>query len=365
MFGLTYHRKSKSNLIPFAAAVSRRITKIQPLRLTNNDTEEASVSFDNSFNGGVTQLQYRRNDTDVFEHWGLSALTIAPGEYIEIVGDNSETQGFLGQFSMNGNNIEASGNVMSLIYGTKMTEGALVIPDGISFGNPNPVVGGMFKDCSSLTTAPELPATTLVEGCYGYMFRNCSSLTAAPELPATTLADGCYEGMFQGCSSLTTAPELPATTLADDCYERMFQGCSSLTTAPELPATTLAERCYEYMLSESGLTTAPELPATTLAKWCYFGMFNGCSNLTAAPELPATRLEQCCYESMFSSCSRLASITVRFTLWNEDDLPLISQPTVNWCTGIGLREGVFICPPDLEIKRGRSYIPNNWTVITE
>ena len=54
--------------------------------------------------------------------------------------------------------------------------------------------------------------------------------------------------MFQGCSSLTTAPELPANTLPDWCYTSMFQDCSSLTTAPELPTTTLAENCYCYMV---------------------------------------------------------------------------------------------------------------------
>ena len=34
--------------------------------------------------------------------------------------------------------------------------------------------------------------------------------------------------MFAGCTSLTTAPELPATTLADYCYMSMFQGCTKL-----------------------------------------------------------------------------------------------------------------------------------------
>ena len=56
--------------------------------------------------------------------------------------------------------------------------------------------------------------------------------------------------MFQGCASLTTAPELPATTLATYCYSSMFQGCASLTTAPKLPATTLANRCYYYMFRD-------------------------------------------------------------------------------------------------------------------
>jgi hypothetical protein len=55
--------------------------------------------------------------------------------------------------------------------------------------------------------------------------------------------------MFQGCTSLTTAPELPAMALQGNCYYSMFQGCISLTTAPELPATTLASGCYSYMFN--------------------------------------------------------------------------------------------------------------------
>jgi hypothetical protein len=86
--------------------------------------------------------------------------------------------------------------------------------------------------------------------CYSHMFRNCTSLTTAPSLPATTLASYCYYYMFRNCTSLTTAPSLPATTLANYCYGSMFSGCTGLTTAPSLPATTLAEGCYEYMFSD-------------------------------------------------------------------------------------------------------------------
>ena len=69
---------------------------------------------------------------------------------------------------------------------------------------------------------------------------SCASLTRAPELPALTLANNCYGGMFSGCTSLTAAPELPALALAGSCYNSMFSGCTSLTAAPELPALTLA-----------------------------------------------------------------------------------------------------------------------------
>ena len=66
--------------------------------------------------------------------------------------------------------------------------------------------------------------------CYAYLFSGCGSLTTAPELPSTTLAGGCYSNMFYRCTSLTTAPALPATTLANNCYESMFSECFNLNT---------------------------------------------------------------------------------------------------------------------------------------
>lgn len=152
---------------------------------------------------------------------------------------------------------------------------------------------------TSLTSAPELPATTLTEGCYRNMFGNCYDLTAAPKLPATTLADDCYYEMFISCENLTIAPKLPATTLASSCYNSMFKDCKSLTIVPELPATTLASYCYYYMFNGCvNLTTTPKLPATTLALSCYEGMFWG-ANLTTVPDLPATTLASYCYKEMF------------------------------------------------------------------
>ena len=60
------------------------------------------------------------------------------------------------------------------------------------------------------------------------MFSDCTSLTAAPNLPATILAPACYCGMFYGCTNIQIAPVLPATTLAESCYDNMFSDCSSL-----------------------------------------------------------------------------------------------------------------------------------------
>lgn len=109
-------------------------------------------------------------------------------------------------------------------------------------------------------------------------------------LPATTLNRSCYLGMFKDCTGLTTAPELPATTLATYCYDSMFQNCTNLKTAPALPATTLEKYCYYYMFQDcTSLTSAPELPARRLTSECYEGMFKGCSSLNYIKAMFTTR----------------------------------------------------------------------------
>ena len=143
--------------------------------------------------------------------------------------------------------ISCEGNIENLLdYETVLAGGHPTMADYC--------YAGLFLSCMPLTTAPELPATTLTTGCYAYMFNGCMLLQTAPALPATTLTALCYNSMFIDCTSLTSAPELPATTLDIGCYSSMFQGCTSLTTAPALPATTLADECYS-------------------------GMFDGCTNI--------------------------------------------------------------------------------------
>ena len=190
----------------------------------------------------------------------------------------------------------------------------------------------LFKDCSQLIQAPELPAETLADRCYYGMFYGCTSLTQAPELPAKALAGYCYYDMFSGCTGLTQAPELPAETLADDCYMYMFNGCTGLTQAPELPAETLDNECYVNMFSGcTGLTQAPELPAETLADSCYLYMFNGCTGLTQAPKLPAKALADKCYSSMFDGCT---SLTVAPELEATALAPKCYEAMFIRCTGL-------------------------------
>lgn len=167
----------------------------------------------------------------------------------------------------------------------------------------------LFKDCTQLTSAPNLPATKLADGCYSDMFNGCTNLKTVPTLPAKTLADGVYQSMFQGCTSLENAPDLPATELADFCYAFMFKGCTKLKKVPDaLPALTMASNCYRQMFNNcTSLTTAPNLPATELAEYCYFQMFQSCKGLEKAPELKAMSLKESCYYAMFWGCTSLTA----------------------------------------------------------
>ena len=242
----------------------------------------------------------------------------------------------------------------------------------------------MFYGCSSLTKAPALPATTLASGCYSYMFRDCNSLTEVPALPATTLASSCYEAMFSSCSSLTEAPALPATTLVTYCYVNMFSSCSSLTEAPALPATKMVQNCYYGMFSDcssltevpalpatilaqscycfmfegcSSLTEAPALPATTMARYCYAAMFSGCSSLTKAPTLPATTLAESCYHRMFFGCNSLNKVIMLAT-----DISA-SSCLDTWVEAVS-STGTFIKSPQMKsLPTGASGIPYGWTVV--
>ena len=167
-----------------------------------------------------------------------------------------------------------------------------------------------------------------------------------------------FYSLFENCSSLVTAPELPATTLAEECYCSMFSNCDSLTEAPKLPAKTLAPYCYHYMFfSCKSLVTAPELPTTELANYCYYDMFNGCTSLVTAPELPATTLAEGCYYNMFYNCTKLNYIKCAAIEYNSTSFK-------EWLENVA-PTGDFYCYDSSIFPTGASGIPTGWTVHSE
>ena len=217
-------------------------------------------------------------------------------------------------------------NVSDKVYVRGIINGTSSLDDRTSFTMTGKIAAS--GNCNAIWNYQDLNAP-LKEFCGFMLFSNCTSLTKAPELPATTLAKECYGSMFLYCINLITAPELPATTLANGCYDSMFSNCTSLTKAPELPATTLDT-------------------------YCYYNMFNGCTGLTVTPELPATALVQGCYNSMFNGCTKLSTIKCLATDISATDA------LTDWTNGVASK-GTFCKAYAKTWPTGTSGIPTNWT----
>ena len=70
------------------------------------------------------------------------------------------------------------------------------------------------------------------------MFRNCTSLTTAPELPATTLAESCYSYMFYGCTKLESVTMLATDVSASDCLYDWITDAGTGATSRALTVTS-------------------------------------------------------------------------------------------------------------------------------
>lgn len=175
---------------------------------------------------------------------------------------------------------------------------------------------------------------------FNYLFNNCSVLTSAPELPATSLAYNCYHCMFLGCTNLKSAPKLPAPTLTTGCYFGMFSMCTNLKTAPELPAKALAYQCYD-------------------------SMFSGCTNLKSA-ELSIEFLDRDCCNFMFNNCTNLSSVTM---LAPSKEITFSKFHLENWLNNAGTDQSVKNRTLKVQdkaayeaLKANAKFLPTNWQI---
>lgn len=155
----------------------------------------------------------------------------------------------------------------------------------------------MFSGCPRITATPNIKATVMGMNACKLMFNGCIRLRTinGELLPGTgdhssdALSESVYSGMFKGCTSLTTAPVLAAMNLGKECYIQMFRE-SGLTQAPDLPAVTLAQKCYKEMFYGcKALKGTVYLPAGTLVQDCYDNMFEGASQFNSLICLATSR----------------------------------------------------------------------------
>ncbi len=181
-----------------------------------------------AFGSGFNKvIQYSINDgawTPITAQTGTSvSFTVSANDTVRFKGSNntySSSKANYDGFEGGTAYFNIEGNIMSMVYGDNFI-GNTALTGTYNFCS-------MFKKTNVISAENLiLPSVSLTNYCYRALFSWATGLIKAPELPATTLAQGCYWYMFEQCA-ITTAPELEANTLPREGYGHMFEGCSSL-----------------------------------------------------------------------------------------------------------------------------------------
>lgn len=117
------------------------------------------------------------------------------------------------------------GNIMSLLYGDNFIgqTSLIPLPNTTYFGY---VFYSLFRNTSVVDASNLIIPVLSLSGTTGYEYEHA------------------YQSMFRDCTMLTKAPELPATVARTDSYASMFSGCTNLNYVRcllESPDTTITE----------------------------------------------------------------------------------------------------------------------------
>ena len=99
----------------------------------------------------------------------------------------------------------------------------------ISFGDDNVQVA-CSGDIRTLVDYENHATVSTANARFCKLFLSCKSLTSAPELPATTLVNYCYQEMFYGCTNLSSITMLATNILASGCLTDWVSGVASSGT---------------------------------------------------------------------------------------------------------------------------------------
>ena len=299
------------------------------------EAKEAGASIRFNYFYADNQIRYKRNGGEWVNVVDNSSISLSAREAIQVEGSANTITGNGALFTSD-NPCYIYGDIMTLVWGAEynpaekslsgsnanLFEGLFKDTDYIDIPSGRPLklpdatttecFKSMFKNCTSLTHAPALPAASVASGAYESMFEGCTSLTSAPELPATSVGSSGYKAMFMGCTALISAPMvLYASDVTANSCESMFEGCTSLLIAPRIDAGSVGDSGYKRMFYGcSSLLAAPDLDAiTTIGNSAYLQMFMGCTSMASAPtSLPATVLKDYCYKEMFADCESLTNV---------------------------------------------------------
>lgn len=280
--------------------------------------------------------------------------------YFKAIGSNTRfSSGSTNYNSFSGTGrVAGSGNINSLI------EEDVDVARNVSLTNRSRVYQSLFRSCICITELPEFPSKEVGVSVYDMLCWGCTNLRKAmPELPATKLYQYSYTNMFSDCPSLTTPPEILATSVdgTGDNFScaSMFKNCTSLTYGPSVNITNTNGDLYESMYKGCiNLETVPDfLNLGRVGMNTFKQTFQDCSKLVKAPRFELTSFSSSNqFSSTFSGCTSLEE-PVQIDMTKCETIP--SLPSTSTFSAMGKNYEVIV-PSDLYDDW---ITATNWSVI--
>ena len=208
------------------------------------------------------------------------------------------------------------------------------VADGAKYVNIKPSMNteiygnlmSLLKGKSNFASATAIEANYAFYGLFAGADKLVNNIFRHPELPATTLKEGCYEDMFYGCKGITRAPDLPAGVLTKNCYKEMFADCSKLSYVKCLAGDISPEGCTKDWLTNAGSEASSNKKVASAIKLPSGndGLPSGWSNTLLYPVKSVT-LDK--YEALLGWGSNLTDTETLTAKVNPD---YASEKTVSW-----------------------------------
>lgn len=287
------------------------------LCFTANAGSDVTISSTNNWTSSDPQakpvIKYSSDRENWYDwSWGTTEYTLHAGQSVYWRGDNDyiATQRSYFRFAITGGTVALSGNLMTLLDSTGVSLSISAVGRGFYY---------LFGK-AAITSAPELPATTLAPHCYCQLFYECSQLVSPPStLPATTVPETAYYNMFGYCSQLTYTPTFPpALTVGSQGMRNMFAGCSSLRafnaltpTSVGAPTDTSDTSSSEVAYMFYGCSSLQDLGNLYITKLNYAGaqyICGRCQSLVVPPKITCTTATWEMFYYAFSGCTALTTM---------------------------------------------------------
>ena len=252
----TYHDSLRDIDISYSITQEGQTEKPYSQRYLTFDVLTGGTIYWLARNNVAKTISYSINNGEWTEITASSTgtpITVSSGDKVRLKGTNTTysngTKDNCSCFSGGTAYYNVEGNIMSLIGGDNFS-------DLTTFNGATWVFHDLFAQSKAVSAKNLiLPVLTLTSYCYRGMFSKANYLEEAPELPATTLAQGCYYYMFD-MTLFTKAPELPATTLVDSCYRGMFEKCYYLNYIKCLATSGITDsNCFVWVTDVSATGT--------------------------------------------------------------------------------------------------------------